>query len=303
MVTNSTIARNREDSNGANDAGTDLGGGISRKAGVVTLRNSIVVGNLRGTATAISDIDGTVATASLRNIVGHSGSTGGLQNGVNANIVGNNGTGSLSVTTVIDLTLTISGGKTPTHALVAHSPAIDSGANGLAVDQNGVPLAKDQRGITRTIDGDLNGSKIVDRGAVEIGVAPALSLGGSISYTEQAAAKLVAASATVTDVDSPNFGGGRLVVSIVGAGSGDRLAIRNQGNGPGQIGIASANNIWRKCNRRLQRWIGNRRAACQPDSGRDERGGRCSDSKCHFPTRLRSPTDGRSSNSIHTHRQ
>ena len=50
------------------------------------------------------------------------------------------------------------GGPTKTHALLAGSAAIDSGA---------VCPAKDQRGVSRPRDGDRNGSAACDRGAFE----------------------------------------------------------------------------------------------------------------------------------------
>jgi hypothetical protein len=55
------------------------------------------------------------------------------------------------------------GGPTWTHALLNGSPAIDAGDN---VD---LP-ATDQRGYPRVVDGDDNGSAIVDLGAVEDGL-------------------------------------------------------------------------------------------------------------------------------------
>jgi murein DD-endopeptidase MepM/ murein hydrolase activator NlpD len=45
-------------------------------------------------------------------------------------------------------------------------------------------------------------------------------------------------NATLTDGNSANFNGGQLVAEIPsGGGADDRLGIRNQGNGPGQIGV------------------------------------------------------------------
>jgi CSLREA domain-containing protein len=52
------------------------------------------------------------------------------------------------------------GGPTPTHALLAGSPAID------LAPVNGCP-ARDQRGRTRPADGDLDGTALCDAGAVE----------------------------------------------------------------------------------------------------------------------------------------
>ncbi|MBP7622659.1 MAG: hypothetical protein KA763_01720, partial [Xanthomonadales bacterium] len=52
------------------------------------------------------------------------------------------------------------GGPTLTRALLSSSPAIDVG-------QNSTCATTDQRGVTRPADGDGNGSKICDLGAVE----------------------------------------------------------------------------------------------------------------------------------------
>jgi hypothetical protein len=55
---------------------------------------------------------------------------------------------------------------------------------------------------------------------------PALVLGGAIGYTHDAAAITLASAATVTDIDSVNFDGGRLRVRITdGASSANRLLI------------------------------------------------------------------------------
>ncbi len=238
-VINSTVTGNRADRDGGNDPGTDRGGGISRSGGAVALGNSLVIGNFRGVGMTPSDIDGVMAAGSLHNIIGDAGSSGGLRNGVNANRIGNQGAGVLNVGSVIGA-LKFNGGMTPTHALPASSPAIDFGANRLTVDGNGkVILPKDQRGTGRVIDGNLDGVKVVDCGAVEFGRAPVVNLSGSVIYTEQAAPRILAAAATLTGADSPNFGGGRLTVTLAMATSSDRLAIHHQGTGPGQIGIAA----------------------------------------------------------------
>jgi hypothetical protein len=64
------------------------------------------------------------------------------------------------------------------------------------------------------------------------------SFGSGISYTENAAAVLISTTATVSDIDSNDFSGGELRVSFAANGqSSDRLAIRNQGTGAGQINV------------------------------------------------------------------
>ena len=60
------------------------------------------------------------------------------------------------------------GGTTPTHALFLSSPAIDAGLNTLAVDPfDNSFLLTDQRGFARIVEGDGNGTAIVDIGAFE----------------------------------------------------------------------------------------------------------------------------------------
>ncbi|MBD1906589.1 DUF4347 domain-containing protein [Funiculus sociatus GB2-A5] len=62
--------------------------------------------------------------------------------------------------------------------------------------------------------------------------------GAAVSYTENAAATVIDSTATVIDTDSLNFDTGKLTVDFTAGGTAsDRLAIRNQGNGAGQIGL------------------------------------------------------------------
>jgi ELWxxDGT repeat protein len=62
-----------------------------------------------------------------------------------------------------------------------------------------------------------------------------------INFVENAAAQLLDSNATLTDVDSLDFVGGVLTVSLVNnAENSDRLLIRNVGTGVGQIGISGS---------------------------------------------------------------
>ncbi len=66
--------------------------------------------------------------------------------------------------------------------------------------------------------------------------------GGALNYTENAAAAVIDATATVADADSANFDNGMLIADFTANGTADdRLAIRNQGTGAGQIGVSGAN--------------------------------------------------------------
>jgi hypothetical protein len=64
------------------------------------------------------------------------------------------------------------------------------------------------------------------------------SFGGAISFTENAAAILISSTATVSDADSPNLSQGELRINLKSGGSADdRLRIRTQGTGTGQINV------------------------------------------------------------------
>ncbi|WP_245264354.1 VCBS domain-containing protein [Mesorhizobium sp. LNHC232B00] len=64
----------------------------------------------------------------------------------------------------------------------------------------------------------------------------------NISYTAGSAATAIAPSATVTDIDSADFNGGKLTVAFTTNGTAtDQLTIQNQGTGAGQIGTSGSN--------------------------------------------------------------
>ncbi|HLB56569.1 MAG TPA: hypothetical protein VJK30_04495 [Coxiellaceae bacterium] len=69
--------------------------------------------------------------------------------------------------------------------------------------------------------------------------------GDSFTYSEGAGAIVIdhGSSVVVTDADSGNFAGGTLTVSFVSGSDSaeDRLAVRNQGNATGQIGVSGSN--------------------------------------------------------------
>jgi large repetitive protein len=73
-----------------------------------------------------------------------------------------------------------------------------------------------------------------DNDAPEIG-----NIGERVSYTENRPAVLVAPGATIDDPDSADFGGGALTVALTDNGQpGGRLAVRNVGDGGGEIGVS-----------------------------------------------------------------
>ncbi len=153
MLTSSTIADNRT-------FGT--AGGIfinDTNSPDVTLHNTIVAGNLDsgGDVSVPADVVGTLNPASSYNLIGDSGTSGGLTHGVNNNIVGNNGVGTLLFEDVFSKPYT----ARDVEPLIANSPARNAGNNALAVGIDGNPLTTDQRGGAR-----INGGT-VDIGAYE----------------------------------------------------------------------------------------------------------------------------------------
>ena len=116
---------------------------------IQVLNNTILAGNVRGSAETENekpdDIDGTVDPASRHNLIGDAATAGGLVHGINGNIVGNKGEGTIDITTVLDPNLADNGGPTKTHALVPGGPAVNAGDNTRAVgeyDQRGQGFAR-----------------------------------------------------------------------------------------------------------------------------------------------------------------
>ncbi|MBW4654109.1 MAG: DUF4347 domain-containing protein [Kaiparowitsia implicata GSE-PSE-MK54-09C] len=197
-----------------NTAVSGGGGGIMRDSGSVNLRNSIVAGNNHATS---PDVLGTFNNLG-HNLIGKSDGSTGFTHGTNGNIVGtiaapvNPGLGALAD----------NGGPTQTHALLTGSRAANAGNNALAVG------ITDQRGQARIVGGT------VDIGAVESNILPlptiALPTAGGISYTENAAAVVLDAGATLSNPGGIDFTNSTLAVDIAtGALASDRLSIQSIG--------------------------------------------------------------------------
>jgi hypothetical protein len=126
-----------------NRALTSGGGGMDLIGfGIEHLDHCLVAGNYRQTGTQPDDLtlQPDVDSASFC-LIGDANSAGGIIHGINGNIVGNGGVGTLAISSILDTNLADNGGPTLTHALLPGSPAIDVGTNGaiagLTFDQRG----------------------------------------------------------------------------------------------------------------------------------------------------------------------
>lgn len=87
-------------------------------------------------------------------------------------------------------------------------------------------------------DGSLSdGPNTVSIGVfTNVNDAPAIAFGqGDVSFTEGAGSTPLDTLFTTTDVDSPNFAGGTLAVSLSGGDANDQLMVTHQGTGVGQV--------------------------------------------------------------------
>ncbi len=198
-VTNSTITGNRADADGD---GVGSGGGIfdDGSSSLPLFNNTLVAGNLLGPegADRPDDTVGVLDPLSSHNLIGDAATSGGLVHGVNGNIVGNAGAGTIDITTVLDPNLADNGGPTLTHALVRGGPAVNAGDNSLAVDAEGYALAYDQRGegFAHIVAGTVDmGAFEVQPQAVEIDIKP----GDGLSSVHLASNGVIAVAILTTD--------------------------------------------------------------------------------------------------------
>jgi fibronectin-binding autotransporter adhesin len=135
-VTNSTLNGNTVTGSGASG-----GGGLGLHTGTATLANTIIAGNTTA-GSAPDDINGPLAvTSGANNLIGNVGSSGGLTDLMDGNIVGHS---------ALLAALGDHGGTTQTIALLPGSPALGGGTSGGV----GIPTT-DQRGVARTGHNDI----------------------------------------------------------------------------------------------------------------------------------------------------
>jgi len=152
---NTTVTRNL-----AAVCGSGSGGGIANFAPTsINLANTILANNSRGLVfPSDDDCFGTVNSFGYNLIRTTLGCT----------VVGT-AAGNIYGTNPLLGPLQINGGETSTHALLAGSPAIDSGNPLGCKNELGINIAFDQRGVTRHLDGGT-GSTRCDIGAYEYDV-------------------------------------------------------------------------------------------------------------------------------------
>jgi len=149
VVIDSTIVRNT-----ARGTGSDQAGGISRSGpGVLTLRNSVVAGNVGGT-TDIVDFGGTVVSAGY-NAIGRVGALAAIfaQPGDQFGVQG------AALDPVLS-PLSYHGGTLPVHVPLPRSPLLDQGNSTRLADVRGVP-------VTDLVELPAAGGNNADIGAVE----------------------------------------------------------------------------------------------------------------------------------------
>lgn len=152
-----TIANNMSN---FDDNGIDHGGGIFSNANASVTISHTIIANNEAKGAAISEDCTASLISSGYNIIGVlaftcdiSGNMTGVQTDVDPLL------GSLQV----------NGLGSETHALLANSPAIDTGATDGCKDYATVDLDQDQRGANRNADGNGNGAVACDIGAFEVG--------------------------------------------------------------------------------------------------------------------------------------
>ncbi len=230
------------------------GGGIDVNGGPVVLINSIVAGNFKGVGTTPSDIEGGTINTASNNLIGDATTSGGISDGANGNIVGNTGTGTLTIATVLDTNLSDNGGPTLTHAILPGSPALNAGDTAQALDADSNPLTFDQRGTgfsrvvgpavdigafelpnsPPTLVGTAPNDGVPDQTAIEDGAPILLDLSAYFADAEQASDSLDFSVQTNSNAGlvTPSITGKDLTLTLIADQSGTAdITIRATDNG------------------------------------------------------------------------
>jgi CSLREA domain-containing protein len=160
-LSNLTITLNKAD---ADSSGAGNGGGLFNSGGNALLYDSLIAGNLDLSPGGMQPVDCVGALSSGGyNLLGDNTGCTGLVDGVNGDQVGTLG----DPINPMLLALADNGGPTSTHLPLASSPVIDAGNPAGCYDSMNYYLFVDQRVYWRPVDGDGNGTKVCDIGAVE----------------------------------------------------------------------------------------------------------------------------------------
>jgi hypothetical protein len=189
-ITNTTISGNSSDDNG----GAIYNGSYSDSGPSLILTNCTIVNSTADYGGGIYNrrSSSTTALQISNSIVALNDTTDGPKNirgvvtSLGYNIIGDSaGASGFIATDLLDTDpllgpLADSGGATLTHMPLPGSPAIDAGDD--SVLDPPTSLATDQRGVSRPLDGDVDGTARVDIGAVEAAGPPSVALpdGGGV---------------------------------------------------------------------------------------------------------------------------
>lgn len=137
----------------------------------------------------------------------------------------------------VALSWSVDGGLAFDTVLAASTP--NDGSHDIVVPNQATTAGRIRLACADNIFFDINNASITVTGGNQ---PPVVALaGGAVAYTTNGPAVPLDPAATVTDADSADFAGGDLTVALTNnAGFDDRLEVRNQGTGAGQIGVSGS---------------------------------------------------------------
>jgi uncharacterized repeat protein (TIGR01451 family) len=172
-INNVTFTGNRADAD--SDGSGDAGGIYVTPGYAVYAANSIIAGNFDSSSgTQYADCSGTLLSSQGHNLIQD---TSGC-------FIGGVTTGNLAGVNPLVGPLQDNGGPTLTHALLAHSPAIDAANPAGCTDQMGNPLLTDQRGRSRLGRCDMGAYEVTFLDTARKAASTSAALPGeSVTYT------------------------------------------------------------------------------------------------------------------------